>query len=446
VRLGPAELAIAIACALVAVAGTIGADSRWLAALGGEIVRRGSIPDGVPFASAPTMNWPNVPVLGELIFHFLTSSLGTHGLLLAQFVAVACALVILAADMRTGGADELGICLTLVLIVAGTFPSLVIIRAQLFSLILFPALAALVRSDTRSPSRRVWLIPLLLALWSNLHGAVLVGLAIASFYLVLERARSQLLESAAVLTTSALAVCATPALERTPTYYLGVLRNEAARRGEGLWAPLSLTSALDLLLLATGVVLVALAFRAKPPFWEMVALAALAVLAVKTSRSGVWLLFFAGPPAARAVRFRATTRTWAVPIVVAAIVAVYGLARGPFSSGASEGLIRQTLESAGGTPVLAQDALAEQVALAGGRIWIGNPIDAFRRRDQRLYFDWLDGSPKGSRAFAHAPKAVLVHRYSSANRLTAMTKEFRAAATDSYAVLYVRRAGHTRGR
>ena len=53
----------------------------------------------------------------------------------------------------------------------------------------------------------------------------------------------------AVLITSALAVCTTPALQHTPDYYRGLVGNEAARRGEGLWGPLSLTSGFDLLLL-----------------------------------------------------------------------------------------------------------------------------------------------------------------------------------------------------
>lgn len=438
-RLGPAELSIAIGCALVGLTGTIGADSRWLAALGSEIVKRGSIPNGVPFASAPTEDWPNVPVLAELSFHFLESTLGNRGLLLAQVAAVTCALAILVFDMRRRGAQDLGICVAIVLVVAGAFPALVVIRAQMFSVLLFPALVALLHADMRSPSRRVWLVPALLALWSNLHGAVLVGLAVATVYLVFARARTRLVESAAVLAVSALAVCATPALERTPHYYLGVLHNAAARRGEGLWAPLSLSSGLDLLLLATGTVLIAFALRSRPSTWELIALAALAVLAVKTSRSGVWLLFFAAPPAAQEIRLQSRSRLAAVPTVAAVVVAVYGLVHGPAAPGATDALIRQALSAAGGTPVLAQDTLAEQVALAGGRIWVGNPIDAFALRDQNLYLDWVDGKPQGARAFAHAPHAVLVRRDGSADKLTAATQGWQKASYDWYATLWVKR-------
>src|SRR5580765_8334150 len=90
----PSAVVVTVAglAALTALVGTIGADARWLAALGGAIVSRGSIPDGVPFATAPSGDWANVPVLGELIFHALESAGGVRLLLLAQVVAVAAAM------------------------------------------------------------------------------------------------------------------------------------------------------------------------------------------------------------------------------------------------------------------------------------------------------------------------------------------------------------------
>src|SRR3954463_786343 len=92
---GPLELAVSIGAASAAVAGTIGADARWLPALGRIILDRGKIPDGVPYASAPSAGWHNVPVLAELILRGLTSAAGNHGLLAGQVVAVAAALAIL---------------------------------------------------------------------------------------------------------------------------------------------------------------------------------------------------------------------------------------------------------------------------------------------------------------------------------------------------------------
>src|SRR5256886_10379650 len=88
---GPLELAVALGAALSAVAGTIGADARWLPALGRIILDRGKIPDGVPYASAPSAGWHNVPVLAELILRGLTSAAGDRGLLAGPGVAGAAA-------------------------------------------------------------------------------------------------------------------------------------------------------------------------------------------------------------------------------------------------------------------------------------------------------------------------------------------------------------------
>lgn len=439
-RVGPLELAVALGAALTAVAGTIGADSRWLAALGRIIVDRGKIPEGVPYASAPSAGWHNVPVLAELILHGLTGAAGDRGLLVAQVVAVAAALAILAWDMRRSGADDLGGALVLLVVVVGALPALVVIRSQLFSLLFFPALVALVRVEARVPSARLWLLLPLLALWSNLHGAVLVGLAVTSAYLVLERGRRQPFVAAGVLFGSVIAVCATPALEHTPDYYLGVLHNEAARRGVQLWAPLSLTSGVDWLLIVAAVPLVVLALRARPRLWEIVVLAALAILTIRTARSGVWLLFFAAGPAARALRFR-SDRSFrlAVPAFALSVaLAVLGLARGPLSTGAGGRLLDEALHRAHGTPILADGVLGEQVALAGGRVWMTNPLDAFSRQDQRLYLDWLAGRPDGDAALAQAPAVAFVLRHSDAARRLAHTPGLRRVASDARAAVYVK--------
>jgi len=440
-RVGPLELAVALGAVLAAVAGTIGADSRWLAALGRIIVDRGRIPNGIPYASAPSAGWHNVPMLAELILRGLTAAAGNRGLLIAQVVAVAAALAVLAWDLRREGADELGGAFALLVVVVGSLPVLLIVRSQLFSLLLFPVLLALVRAEARSPGLQIWLLPPLLALWSNLHGAVLVGLAVAATYLTFDRGRRQPLLAAAVLLVSALAVCVTPALENTPGYYAGLLQNEAARRGEGLWAPLSLTSGFDLLLLAAAIVLVVLAIRARPALWEAIAIAGLAVLTVKAARSGVWLLFVTAAPAARSLRLEPgrERRLAALALPVALALAVFGLVRGPSSSGAGEPLLAETLRRAAGTPILAEGIQAEQVALAGGRVWMSNPLDAFSHHDQRLYLDWLAGRPAGDAALRHAGRVVLVIRGDAPAKRLRHAQAFRQVAHDADAILYVRR-------
>ncbi|MDQ6835164.1 MAG: hypothetical protein M3016_03155, partial [Actinomycetota bacterium] len=291
--------AILTTVALAALLGRVGADSQWLAALGHVIAARGSVPAGVPFAFAPTGHWPNALVLAELIFAGLEQTLGDRGLMLAQLLAVAGAMTILARDARAGGAEPVGTAGSLLLVALGALPSLAIARVQMFSLALFPVLVALLRAETRSPSNRVWLAVPLLAAWSNLHGAALLGLGIVFAYLTFQRARQAPLQSVAVGTACALALCLTPAGLRTVGYYGGVLTNLAAQRGEGMWGPLSLLAPLDVVMAAAALLLAYRAWRARMTLWETLIAIVLVGLTVKAGRDGVWLLFFVAGPAAR---------------------------------------------------------------------------------------------------------------------------------------------------
>ena len=134
-------------------------------------------------------------------------------------------------------------------------------------------------------------------------------------------------------------------------------------------------------------------------------------------------------------------RAWRGPVALALVaVVLIGVAHGPLPSGASAPLMQRTLRLAHGTPVLAEDLLAEQVADAGGRVWVANPIDAFREDDQRVYVEWLRGLPAGDAALAHAPRAVLVRLGGKAERRLRHDGAFRRVAADPRAVLYARTA------
>jgi hypothetical protein len=438
----PGGLAVLAVTAFAALLSVQAADGPWLAELGRTIANRGAIPDGVPYASAPSAGWPNVPALGELVFWVL-GAFGSRGVQFAQVAAVAGALALLARDARrSAGAPERGLAIALLLLLPACFGPLVAIRAELFSLPLFAACALLLRAETLGPSRRIWLLVPLLALWGNLHGAVLTGAAVTGAYLVFERARSRPRESVALALACALALCANPALWETPKYMLGVLHNEAARQSFGLWAPLSLHGGLNIAFIAAGLALLAGALRARPRLWEVVALAGLALLTLHAARGGVWLALFAVPlaatgfgGAARRVRLHRLARPLAFALIV---IAVLGIAHGPFASGAGDGVLQRTLALARGTPVLAEDMLAEQVADSGGRVWMANPIDAFSKADQRVYVEWMRGLPAGDAALTHAPRAVLVRSDGKAERRLRANGGFRRVASDARTVLYAR--------
>jgi hypothetical protein len=218
-----------------------------------------------------------------------------------------------------------------------------------------------------------------------------------------------------------------------------VLTNLAAQRGEGMWGPLTLSSPLDLVLALGAAFLILGMTRAHARRWEWCMVALLAVATIKADRDGVWLLFFLAAPAARVLAPARSLRAL-VPVAAAlsVVLLAISLVRGPAPGGASRSLLTGAIALAHGSPVLADGSIDEQVALAGGRIWAGNPIDAFSRRVQAAYLDWLAGNPRGASALTPAVQVVLVSRGSQTQALMARMPGFVAARADRRAILYER--------
>jgi len=441
-------LAFAAVVAATAALVQIGADARWLAALGRHIASGWSIPDGLPYAAAPSAGWENAPVLGELVLHAFHAAFSDRGLVLAQIAAVTAAFGLLARDMRAAGAADAARGFVLLAVALAAAPALLVVRAQLFSLAFFPLLVLLLRSETRNPSRRIWLIVPLVALWSNVHGAVLIGVVVAAAYLLLHRVRQQSAVAVGVLVASAAALLATPALLGTAAYYHGVLTGAVAERGSGLWAPLSLHAPFDVIFLIVAIPLCVAVLRVRPAAWELAVLAGLAAMALQANRNTVWFALFAAVPAARALRLESRRghgfeRGLFLCACLLGIGAVAAAAREPVQTAAGSELLRRAAAAAGDAPVLADPINAEQLALAGQRIWIGNPLDAFSSREQRVYLDWLDGRPQGEQLLAGRSCAVVVTIEGAPQRRLARSAVYRELARDAQAVLYRRTACST---
>jgi hypothetical protein len=390
----------------------------WLVPLGDQVAH-GHLPTTISYATAHSAGWNDVSALGQLVFWGLYDALGgLRGLAIAQIAASGVAFGALAYGLRRQSSSG-GVLLASYTVLLGALAAVVVTNAALFSLVGFALLLLLLQSG-RSPW---WAVPLL-AVWANLHGGVLVGWALLACFVVLERRRAL-----PVLAAATLALGLNPALWHTPAYYAGVFHSEVAQRGEGLWAPLGL-NAVDGLLVAAALTLAALAFRHVRP-WEAVALLGLAAATVHVSRNGVFFLFLAAYPAARAVPLGGPPRRLlAGGAAILAVATLAAVARGPFDPGSKllADAVAQTHK-----PVLAEALLGQQVVLAGGTVWVENPIDAFGRGDQRLYLDWLDG--RGDAAVEHA-SYVLVRPDSAAGRRSARDPRLTAAVRTPEAVLY----------
>jgi hypothetical protein len=436
-------IAAAFVAAVSASAAHIGGDARWLAAMGEAIVHARAIPHDVVYAAVPSAAWHDAPALGQVVFHALEAAFGDKGLVLAQVAAVSAALAALTLDMRRAGAHDGAAALAVIGVVVAAPGAFLVARAELFSLALFPLLVLLLRQEAQFHTSRIWLVVPLLALWANLHGGVLVGFGTLAAYLVLHRARRAPVEAICVLAAGALALLATPALLGSIHYYSGVLHGEAASEQYGLWAPLSLHDPLDLVFLAVAIPFLAAALRSRPALWEGALFAAFAAMSIEAHRNGLWLVLFAAVPAARAFGASGSPllprRIALACCLVPALLAVSGLSRPVAADGAGTSLLRRAAALADGTPILGDALDAEHVALLGGRIWIGNPLDAFPRAQQRLYLEWLRGEPAGDVILRRPVRVVVVRRGSEPQRRLARNQRFREVARDARAVVYAAR-------
>jgi hypothetical protein len=129
-------------------------------------------------------------------------------------------------------------------------------------------------------------------------------------------------------------------------------------------------------------------------------------------------------------------RLGGVLLGLSAAIVIAGVVRGPLPIDVSDELIDRTLREAAGTPVLAEPVAGEQVAAAGGRVWLANPLDAFSPEDQRLYLDWLEGKRSAADPDFANISVVLARRGSDAEvEVRKLAGARRIAADDGYLLI-----------
>lgn len=395
------ELSVALWTGLLAGLLILGADLLWVVAMGDVIRDTGAVPHGIPFASAPQADWHNPVALAQVLLSLVHGAAPT-GLAVLHLVVVAATLSIVVAESRRLGGGDVRTTAVVALVVVGCATAFGVARFPDLSLLPFVITAAILRRQYAAPSRALWWVVPLFALWGNLHGGVLVGVAVLAVFLAASRGGGSPARRALVGAAAVLALLATSAGLGTPAYYVGVLTNEAAVRGSDLWSAPDLGNPLDLAMLAAAVVLVGMCVRRGLPLWEWLATAGLVVATLMTARNGVWLLLFAAPAAAgrrsanAVVDLPWSRPRWWWPVVAAGaagslLACTWQLDRRADQVGPPGSSVVATVRDvADGRPVLADEPLAETLAQAGLTVWAANPIDAFPRDVQGQFLDFLD--------------------------------------------------------
>lgn len=427
-------VALGVVACVIAWLSVVGSDALWLSALGDTIRADRQIPAGVPFAAAPSQGWVNTTALGQVLFSFIHVA-GSLGVVAAQVVVVVWTLWILVSSARRRGAHVIGLVSVLLLVLVGGAAPLLVARAQLLSLVPYAALVVLLRMEHDRPSRLIWATVPLIALWGNLHGAVLVGVAVLGCYLSFSRLRVDPWTAVGVGLASLAAACLNPGLLQAPHYYLGVFGGAATKDDSGMWSRLSLSNPFDLMLLVASIYLAYMTFRHRRPLWEYAAALGLAGATLVAARHGIWLLLFLAVPAALSLKIPRRRAEEAPPrranlapaaACVAGLVMVAGLlaARAP-TFHAADAEASQLADATRGQVVLVAEPLAESMAAAGATVWVSNPLDAFDHADQTAYLAFMDGDATGAaRAFDQA--GVVVARPGSPSARAALANGYTA--------------------
>src|SRR5262249_13754091 len=113
----------------------------------------------------------------QLPFYWAHALGGLRLLLLLHFVLLLTAFGLALAFARWSGGSARSVAL---IGIAGLFVAVPnsTVRAQSFGYLFFVGLFWLLASDVRKPSRRVFLALPLLILWANIHGSVVLGVAL----------------------------------------------------------------------------------------------------------------------------------------------------------------------------------------------------------------------------------------------------------------------------
>ncbi len=249
--------------------------------------------------------WVDQQWLAHLVFYELWRAGGNAAVGAASALAFAATFGILAALLVRRGAAPLataaalGTALVQCLLFAET-------RAQSFAYPLFAALLWILLGERSRPAgRRTLLVLPVLVLWANVHGSVLLGIAVCVACLAVRgmgsaRARAWRLAAAdaAVSLLAVAALFATPYGTAMPAYYGRVL-GDPALRTIAEWQPASfapLQLPFVLLLLGTlGVVCFARGRNARIPADALVVGVLLAALATHAVRYQTWFALGVAP-------------------------------------------------------------------------------------------------------------------------------------------------------
>jgi hypothetical protein len=264
----------------------------WLTFLGGREIAA----HGVPGRDSLTImtdghRWIDQQWLSQLATYRLEAAVGL-GATVAVFVVIVAAAYALACTYarRTASARSVVVFAMLALPVAYCA-----VRAQAFSYLAFVPFFAFLCRESRRPTRRVWLVLPVLAVWANVHGTVLVAAALVALLGVVDAAQRRWARGGGLVVGALVSVFVTPYGLGILPYYRATMANPMFKKYITEWAPPTFFSFTGLpFFVAAGLAIFLVARRPRAlSRFELAALGLTLVGALTAQRSMIWFAYAA---------------------------------------------------------------------------------------------------------------------------------------------------------
>jgi hypothetical protein len=290
-------LAIALPVLAALLASLSAIDLAYQVRAGQLMLERGSILMTDPFTfTVGGSAWVDQQWASQVLLAGVFGVAGWPGLAIFRAILVAAIFWLVLASCRAAGADRRSAA-WLALAGFGVAAVALALRPQLFGMFLF-ALTTWIVVGRRAHPRRVWLVPVIVALWANVHGSFFLAVVLLALAWledggsIREGLGSGLSRPPLLAIAAAALVAATvnPFGLEVWSYALGLATNPSVTERVTEWQPTTLrTFAGAAFFTSLGAATVMLARRGRPASWPaLTGLAVFALIAMYAQRGIAW--------------------------------------------------------------------------------------------------------------------------------------------------------------
>ncbi len=175
--------AVVLIVVAFAVTSTVADPDLWgHVRFGQDILHARSIPGQDSYSFTSDRRWINHEWLAEVLMASAYNMAGSTGLIGLKLLLAIGTFVVVWLALRDAGVYRPVAAGLLLAAIIGTFGSLITVRPQLFSMLLYTILLALLNEVGRGRWLVMMWMPVLFAFWANLHGGWIVGLGVLGLW------------------------------------------------------------------------------------------------------------------------------------------------------------------------------------------------------------------------------------------------------------------------